>query len=155
MATDINTTVPLSRPAQAQANNRAQPEIITRDTTVNVTPQAATKAPEIKTVEIKLPDPLDVAKQSAEKIEEAQERLEEAVSSINEYTQNIQRSLQFTISESDGRTIIKVINSETNEIVRMIPPEETIKISQSLESLTGNGGLLFQAKVQVDSKKSP
>lgn len=147
MATDINTTVPLSRPAQAQANNRAQPEIITRDTTVNVTPQAATKAPEIKTVEIKLPDPLDVAKQSAEKIEEAQERLEEAVSSINEYTQNIQRSLQFTISESDGRTIIKVINSETNEIVRMIPPEETIKISQSLESLTGNGGLLFQAKV--------
>jgi len=144
MATDINTIVPQSRPIQTQANSRAQPETITRDTTVNVTPPdpAPAKAPEIK-----LPDPQEIAQKSAEKIEEAQKMLEEAVSNINEYTQNIQRSLQFTISENDGRTIIKVINSETNEIVRMIPPDETIKISQNLGSLTGNEGLLFQAKV--------
>lgn len=147
MATDINTTVSLSRPAQVQANNRAQPETIARNTTVNVAPQPqpAPKAPEIKLPDP--PDPREVAQKSAEKIEEAQERLEEAVSNINEYTQNIQRSLQFTISENDGRTIIKVIDSETNEIVRMIPPDETIKISQNLGSLTGNGGLLFEAKV--------
>jgi len=150
MATDVNTTVSLSRPTQVQANNRIQPETITRDT-VNVTPQAQAsttpKTPVVKAAEIKLPDPQEAARKSAEKIEEAQKRLEEAVSNINEYTQNIQRSLQFTISENDGRTIIKVINSETNEIVRMIPPEETIKISQNLGSLTGSEGLLFQAKV--------
>jgi flagellar protein FlaG len=147
MATDINTTVPLSRPAQSQVNNRTQPETITRNPTVNVAPppQPAPRAPKIELPDP--PDPREVAQNSAEKIEEAQERLEEAVSSINEYTQNIQRSLQFTISENDGRTIIKVIDSETNEIVRMIPPDETIKISQNLGSLTGNGGLLFQAKV--------
>ena len=147
MATDINTTVPLTSPAQAQASNRTQPETITRDTTVNTAPpvQQAPSAPKIKLPDP--PDPQEVAQKSAEKIEEAQERLEEAVSNINEFTQNIQRSLQFTISESDGRTIIKVIDSETNKIVRMIPPEETIKISQNLGSITDSGGLLFQAKV--------
>ena len=143
MATDINTTVPLSRPVQSQTSNRAQPETITPKPAVNVAPQApAPKAPKIE-----LPDPREVAQNSAEKIEEAQEQLEQAVSSINEYTQNIQRSLQFSISENDGRTIIKVIDSETNEIVRMIPPDETIKISQNLGSLSDNGGLLFEAKV--------
>ena len=141
MATDINTTVSLSR--LALANKPVQPEIIARDVTVNVPPQAqaAPRATEVNA------DTLQAAKQTAEKIEETQERLEQAVSNINEYTQNIQRSLQFTISESDGRTIIKVIDSETNEVVRMIPPDETMKIAQNLGSLTDGGGLLFQAKV--------
>jgi flagellar protein FlaG len=148
MATDINITVPLSRPVQTQANNRVAPETVTRDA-VNATQQAqATPAP--KAAEIKRPDAQpdvqEAAKKSAEKIEEAQERLEQAVTSINEYTQNIQRLLQFSISESDGRTIIKVIDSETNKIIRMIPPDETLRIAQNLASLTGNGGLLFQAK---------
>ncbi|MCW9014734.1 MAG: flagellar protein FlaG [Gammaproteobacteria bacterium] len=143
MATDINITVPSSRPAQTPAS------ISTRqnNTQSNSAPAQPTveKAVSVETKEVasKITEKVE---NSAEELQEFQERLEEAVSNINEYAQNIERSLQFSISDTDGRTIIKVIDSETNEIVRQIPPEEVLSISERLGS-AGNGGLLFQAKV--------
>ena len=64
----------------------------------------------------------------------------DAVQRVQDYVQTIERDLQFSIDEDSGRTIIKVIDPETDEVVRQIPPEELLNILQSLES--GNGGLV-------------
>ncbi len=60
--------------------------------------------------------------------------LDEAVSRIQDYVQNLQRELQFTIDEGSGRTIIKVIDSETDKIIRQIPPDELLAISEQIRS---------------------
>lgn len=60
--------------------------------------------------------------------------LDEAVSRIQDYVQNLQRELQFTIDEDSGRTIIKVIDSETDKVIRQIPPDELLAISEYLSS---------------------
>jgi flagellar protein FlaG len=46
-----------------------------------------------------------------------------------------QRSLRFQVDEGSGRTIITVINENTNEIVRQIPPEELLAVTRTLEAL--------------------
>ncbi len=62
--------------------------------------------------------------------------LESAVSQLNDYVQSIQRSLSFSIEESTGRTVVKVFDSQTDELIRQIPPEETLKIAAALQEQT-------------------
>lgn len=63
--------------------------------------------------------------------------LEDAVDAINYQFQQMQRALEFTIDESSGRTIITVMDRETHEIIRQIPPEETLAIASRLQMATG------------------
>ena len=63
--------------------------------------------------------------------------LEHAVNDIARNVRNMQRSLQFSVDESSGRTIITVIDKETNEVIRQIPPEEILAIAQHIEDASG------------------
>jgi flagellar protein FlaG len=64
-----------------------------------------------------------------------------AVERINAYMQQNQRSLRFRIDESSGRTVITVVNPETQEVVREIPPEELLALGRWIEQ-AGRGRLL-------------
>ncbi len=153
MATDINITLPRSRPVQTQApagaNSRSsniQGSIPSNEQSNSAASQPVVSKPTTVDSKQVAQNISENADKSAEELQDFQEKLEEAVSNINEYTQNIQRSLQFSISDTDGRTIIKVIDSETDQIIRQIPPDEVLSISDNLGS-AGNGGLFFQTKV--------
>ncbi|WP_456380652.1 flagellar protein FlaG [Thiolapillus sp.] len=61
-----------------------------------------------------------------------QEKVSEAVGKLNDYVQTIRRELKFSIDEKSGRTVITVLDSQTKEIIRQIPPEEVISLSQNL-----------------------
>lgn len=67
--------------------------------------------------------------------------LADAVSELNDYVQNIQRDLQFSIDEASGQTIIKVIDSQSKELIRQIPPEEVLALARNLDQLK-DGGIL-------------
>ncbi|HHJ17645.1 MAG TPA: flagellar protein FlaG [Gammaproteobacteria bacterium] len=62
------------------------------------------------------------------------EQVESAVSKISDYVQNFQRDLQFSVDKASGRTIIKVVDSETDQVIRQIPSEETLRIAEQLDS---------------------
>ncbi|MEQ8662361.1 MAG: flagellar protein FlaG [Gammaproteobacteria bacterium] len=64
---------------------------------------------------------------------------ESAVKDITEKAQNLQRSLQFHVDEDSGRTIITVIDKQTEEVIRQIPPEEVLSLAEQF----GRGGGLF------------
>ena len=61
------------------------------------------------------------------------------VDELNGLMQSIRRELHFSIDSDSGRTVIKVVDAETQEIVRQIPSEEASTIVDSLGS--GSGGL--------------
>ncbi|MFN2308627.1 MAG: flagellar protein FlaG [Gammaproteobacteria bacterium] len=77
------------------------------------------------------------------------EALTQAVSDINNYVQSVRRELQFSIDETLGRTVIKVLDSETQEIVRQIPTEEVLALARYLSQLEDKQveGLFLQARV--------
>ena len=60
-----------------------------------------------------------------------------AVSYLNDYIQNFRRDLKFSVDEDSGRVVVKVIDSETNEVIRQIPSEEALTLSRRLEQASG------------------
>jgi flagellar protein FlaG len=79
---------------------------------------------------------------SASEAEENRAVLEATVSDINDFVQNIQRNLQFSVAESSGRTVIEVYDSQTEELIRTIPAEEAQSLSAAVVQQSTEGILL-------------
>ncbi len=80
----------------------------------------------------------------AENQEAVKERLEDSVSQLKNLVQSVQRDLQFSIDDFSGRTVITVLDSKTEEIIRQIPSEEVLALAKSIDSMKG---VLFSAEV--------
>ncbi len=61
------------------------------------------------------------------------ETLKKAVQDLSRGVQNLQRSLQFSIDEDSGRTVIKVVDKETQEVIRQIPEEDVLALAARLQ----------------------
>jgi flagellar protein FlaG len=79
----------------------------------------------------------------AEKVEVSAERLQDAVEKMNELMQSGNRSLRFQVDDTTERVVVKVLDIETDEVIRQIPSEETLKFSEFLEGMVG---LIFDKK---------
>lgn len=73
-----------------------------------------------------------------------QAELKQAVSNLNDYVQSLRRDLQFSIDETSGHTVVKVVDPDSGTTIRQIPSEEALAISRSLEQAMG---LLLSTKV--------
>ena len=71
-------------------------------------------------------------------------KLKLAVQEIEKFVQSIKRNLEFSIDEHSGKVIVKVIASETGEVVRQSPSAEALKLADSLANASH---VLFDAKV--------
>ncbi len=60
------------------------------------------------------------------------EQVKTAVASISEYVQSVNRDLQFTVDEELDRTVIKVIDSRSGELIRQIPEEVFLELARKL-----------------------
>lgn len=63
--------------------------------------------------------------------------LKSALSEVNDHLKNIQRDLQFEVDEESNHTIVRVVDSETGDIVRQIPAEEFLRLAKRMEELDG------------------
>jgi flagellar protein FlaG len=59
----------------------------------------------------------------------------EAVDNANEIGQLLKRKLNFTIDRETDRIVVEVVDEETGEVVRQVPPEEMLRISAHLKKL--------------------
>lgn len=57
-----------------------------------------------------------------------------AVEMLANHARNLGRELQFEIDSDSGKTLIKVIDPETEEVVRQIPSEEAVARARSLDA---------------------
>ena len=65
-------------------------------------------------------------------VELSQKALEKVVSQLNAYVQNTQRDMDFSVDGATGRVVVRVIDSESDEVIRQIPSEEMLAISRHL-----------------------
>jgi flagellar protein FlaG len=61
------------------------------------------------------------------------DRTAQAVVDLNDYVQQVGREIRFSVHEGSGRTVIKVMNSETQELIRQIPSDELLALAEFLE----------------------
>lgn len=63
---------------------------------------------------------------------------ERAVQAINESLKVLSTSLRFEIDDRSGRTLVKVVDGDSGEVLRQIPSEAALQIARSLDKLTGH-----------------
>ncbi|KTC19237.1 flagellar biosynthesis protein FlaG [Pseudomonas marginalis ICMP 9505] len=66
--------------------------------------------------------------------EPARADLEKAVTDMREFVQANQRQLDFSIDDSTHQVVVKVIATDSGEVIRQIPSETALKLAQNLAS---------------------
>lgn len=70
--------------------------------------------------------------------------LQDAVKGLQDYVQSLQRNLEFSVDESTGTTVVKVVARDSGEVIRQIPSETALELAKSLQDVNS---LLFDEKV--------
>ena len=83
----------------------------------------------------------------AAKKSENLEHLKQSINQLNDYVQNTQRDLEFSVDKDSGVTVVKVIDTKSEKVIRQMPTEEALKFARSLvEQKDGAAFNLFISK---------
>lgn len=63
--------------------------------------------------------------------------LKQSVASLNKLLQPTQGSIEFSVDEDTGKTLLKVVDTETNTVLLQIPSKQALALSQSIGQTTG------------------
>ncbi len=67
----------------------------------------------------------------------------EAVERIRSQVQNLQRDLNFSVDDSTGQVVVRVVDGDSGKVVRQIPSEDILRLAERLDEMRS---LLFEAK---------
>ena len=72
-----------------------------------------------------------------EKNEITEEKLKQAVDSLNEFLENNHNSSKFVYHEGLDRYFVQVVNKDTDEIVKEIPPKKLLDAFYEMQKMVG------------------
>lgn len=72
------------------------------------------------------------------------ETLNSTVSDLNVLAQRMHRELKFTVDKDSGEMVVKIIDRETDEVLRQIPQEEILEMRKRLADAAG---VIFRGSV--------
>jgi flagellar protein FlaG len=58
-----------------------------------------------------------------------------AAADLQQFVQSMGRNLSFSVDDSTGYHVVRVVNPNTGELVRQLPSEELLKISRDFQRL--------------------
>ena len=136
MATDMMNSL---NSLAAQGSSGSSPRAVSQEVSVSVDTQGQVVATERLAA---------VRSATAERVEVSQEAVERVVSELKDYVQNSRRNLDFQVDDVTGRVVVKVIDSNSDTVIRQIPSEEILALSRRLaESLEdAHKGMLLELK---------
>jgi len=72
------------------------------------------------------------------------EELKHAVAAINQAMQQSNRNLEFSVDSDTHRTVVRMVDTSTGELIRQFPSETTLAISRGIDQF--QQGLLLKQK---------
>lgn len=63
--------------------------------------------------------------------------LDEALDRIRKFVQSAASDVQFSVDEESGMRVVKVVDKETQEIIRQMPSKEVVELAKALDKLQG------------------
>ena len=91
--------------------------------------------------------PQPVATLTREAVEQTPEierdQLRTAVSDLQDFVQSVRREINFNLDDESGRVVINVTEAASGDIIRQLPSEEALRLSENLSEIRS---LLFEAK---------
>lgn len=68
---------------------------------------------------------------------EQKQQVATAVEDINAHLERLRRDLHFSIDDDSGSTVVKVVDPETDEVIRQIPAQEVLELRKRLQEAEG------------------
>jgi flagellar protein FlaG len=65
----------------------------------------------------------------------------EAVAQLNGFLRHERLSLEFSVDQASGRVVIRITDTDTDQLIRQIPPEEVMTIARHLSEGPEAGAL--------------
>ncbi len=65
------------------------------------------------------------------------QQVEAAIKAVKEFIQPMASNLAFEMDEDSGRTVVKITEASSGELIRQIPSEEMLEIAKALDRLQG------------------
>ena len=65
------------------------------------------------------------------------DEVQAVVDKLNEFMSNGQRNLNFSVDNDTENVVVKVMDTETQEVIRQFPSEQTLKLAKHLEGMLG------------------
>lgn len=75
------------------------------------------------------------------------QQLQNAVDGINQAMRQSNQNLEFSVDASTKKPIVKMVDTQTGELIRQFPSEETLAIARSIDQFLQRQGLLLSQKV--------
>ena len=117
-----DTSVQMSKPVAVKVDT---PKI---DAPKVVTERAVIKPSQTGTTQVNQEEQKDVV---------SKEKLEEAVTSINEFLQTQQKASKFVFHEGLDKYYVQLVDAETEEVIKEIPPERLLNAFYEMKKLAG------------------
>ena len=111
----------------------------------NVDVPSSPEAPKIEKPELQDIELMSTkaAENFSDESKEQQEKLESAIEKLNKTAKVFNRSLKFKMHEATHRTMISVIDDNTDKVIREIPGEEALDMVAKMQEYLG---LIFDKK---------
>lgn len=72
------------------------------------------------------------------------EELKRVVVQANAFIQSVQRNLEFSVDQDTHTMVMKVVDRDSGEVVRQIPPEQALSMLKQLNEVGSKIGFLFK-----------
>ena len=93
-------------------------------------------------------DNLQTTKESVDKLKDLDEEvqneiIQKTIEDLNKKMDMLNSQLRIEIDKDTGIKVVKIVDDETKEVIRQIPPDVILKIAKYIDEVTG---LLFNEK---------
>lgn len=72
------------------------------------------------------------------------EAVQQAANEGNNLLQSVKRNLEFKVDDASKELVVKIVDSESGELVRQIPSEEMLAFIKKMKELDGHQGSMLQ-----------
>ena len=96
-------------------------------------PEQAPRAAQASTVSVQV----QAAVQQTPSAGPSLEQVQQATKQVQQVVQSKASNLTFSVDQGSGKTVVKVMDSETGKVIRQIPSEEMIAMAEALDKMEG------------------
>jgi flagellar protein FlaG len=109
---------PISSVASGSFQIESKPQAVQRPVVADVVRPAPVAAPTVK-------------------IEPNNVELKQAIEAANSALKQVSNDLEFAVDTSSGRTVLRVIDASTKQVIRQFPSEEILAITRAIDRFQG------------------
>lgn len=86
----------------------------------------------------------DSSRRNGSKAGNSPEEVQSMLNDIEDYLGELKVNMNFKVEDKSGELVVQVLNSETGDVIRQIPPDNVLKLRDKLKELRG---VLFEETV--------